>query len=153
MSTSAGSTKLSSTKRITAQPQTEQCPYCERGFGLKAYDRHVEWCKEKALLKQMNNKETVSAAKERLQARIKYKAPCLKQAVKFFSAKNQLNQLNFRFRTKRQTTREKYSGSLSCSGSTNSLNDIGTSLFKQPGSDKKTFSVANSMTSSMTSER
>lgn len=78
MSSSASSTKLSSTKRITAQPQNEQCPYCERCFGIKAYDRHVEWCKEKALLKQMNNKETVSAAKERLQARIKYKAPNLK---------------------------------------------------------------------------
>lgn len=53
--------------------------------------------------------------------------------------------------------REKYSGgSLSCSGSTNSLNDIGLPLFKQKdyNSDKKhSYSMANSMTSSMTSER
>lgn len=69
---------MSSSKRILAPSQNEQCPYCERCFGMKAYDRHVDWCKEKALLKQMNNKETISAAKERLQARIKYKAPCLK---------------------------------------------------------------------------
>lgn len=80
MTTSSATSKMSSSKRVTAQAQSEMCPYCERTFGFKAYDRHVEWCKEKALLKQMssNNKETVSAAKERLQARIKYKAPSLK---------------------------------------------------------------------------
>uniref|UniRef100_A0A336MIL1 CSON001673 protein n=1 Tax=Culicoides sonorensis TaxID=179676 RepID=A0A336MIL1_CULSO len=143
MTSSSANSKSSTIKRVTNQSQSEMCPYCERTFGFKAYDRHVEWCKEKAYLKQMssNNKETVSAAKERLQARIKYKAPCVK--------------------TKRQLTREKYSGgSLSCSGSTNSLNDIGTSLFKQKdyacsvkGDKKNSFSMANSMTSSMTSER
>uniref|UniRef100_A0A336KCQ2 CSON005554 protein n=1 Tax=Culicoides sonorensis TaxID=179676 RepID=A0A336KCQ2_CULSO len=142
MTSSSANSKSSTMKRVTNQSQSEMCPYCERTFGFKAYDRHVEWCKEKAYLKQMssNNKETVSAAKERLQARIKYKAPCVK--------------------TKRQLTREKYSGgSLSCSGSTNSLNDIGTSLFKQKdyacsvkGDKKNSFSMANSMTSSMTSE-
>ncbi|XP_063708206.1 dual specificity protein kinase splB isoform X2 [Culicoides brevitarsis] len=140
ITTSSATSKMSSNaKRVPVQAQSEMCPYCERTFGFKAYDRHVEWCKEKALLKQMssNNKETVSAAKERLQARIKYKAPSLK--------------------TKRQQTREKYSGgSLSCSGSTNSLNDLGIPMFKQKDfgkSDKKnSFSMANSMTSSMTSE-
>lgn len=76
--TGSASSKMSSSRRVTAQPHNEQCPYCERCFGIKAYDRHVEWCKEKALLKTINNKETVSAAKERLQARIKYKAPNLK---------------------------------------------------------------------------
>ncbi|PSN31843.1 hypothetical protein C0J52_13063, partial [Blattella germanica] len=24
----------------------EQCPHCERNFGPKAFDRHIEWCKE-----------------------------------------------------------------------------------------------------------
>lgn len=80
MTTSSATSKMSSTKRITAPAQSEMCPYCERTFGFKAYDRHVDWCKEKAFLKQMSstNKETVSAAKERLQARIKYKAPSVK---------------------------------------------------------------------------
>ncbi|XP_055920953.1 uncharacterized protein LOC129952414 isoform X2 [Eupeodes corollae] len=78
------------TKRIQPPP-AEQCPYCERCFGIKAYDRHVEWCKEKALLASIKNNSSNSqvAAKERLEARIKYKAPCLK--------------------TKRAVNRDKYS--------------------------------------------
>ncbi|XP_055836762.1 uncharacterized protein LOC129905330 isoform X2 [Episyrphus balteatus] len=78
------------TKRIL-QPQAEPCPYCERCFGVKAYDRHVEWCKEKALIASIKQQNTNSqtAAKERLEARIKYRAPCLK--------------------TKRSLNRDKYS--------------------------------------------
>ncbi|XP_058465043.1 putative uncharacterized protein DDB_G0277255 isoform X3 [Malaya genurostris] len=91
-------------KRSLSQ-QNEPCPYCERCFGFKAYDRHVEWCREKALLsKNINNTQTISAAKERLNARIQYKAP--------------------QIRSKRALNREKYSGSLSCGGSTNSLADL-----------------------------
>uniref|UniRef100_A0A2M4CLB3 Uncharacterized protein n=1 Tax=Anopheles darlingi TaxID=43151 RepID=A0A2M4CLB3_ANODA len=72
---------------------------------MKAYDRHVEWCREKALLsKNVNNNQSISAAKERLQARIQYRAPQL--------------------RSKRAFNREKYSGSLSCGGSTNSLAEL-----------------------------
>ncbi|CRL08685.1 CLUMA_CG021347, isoform A [Clunio marinus] len=110
-----GGTPRLSVKRSLVQ-QNEKCPYCERNFGFKAYDRHVEWCKEKSLIKPSPDTATVSAAKERMKTRITYKAPCLK--------------------TKRTTTREKYSNS--CNGSTNSLADFDSHL--------------NSMSSSMTSE-
>ena len=60
-------------------PVQEQCPHCERHFGIKAYDRHVEWCKEKSrFINNQNSTASLNAAKERLQARTKYKAPCLK---------------------------------------------------------------------------
>ncbi|XP_012155890.1 mucin-5AC isoform X2 [Ceratitis capitata] len=78
-------------KRIQPPP-AEQCPHCERCFGPKAYDRHVEWCKEKALqasIKQTSKIEQ-NLAKERLEARTKYRAPCLK--------------------TKRSINRDKYAG-------------------------------------------
>lgn len=60
-------------------PTAEVCPHCERSFGLKAYDRHVEWCKEKSRL-TINAGMTAQQhlAKERLQARTKYKAPNLR---------------------------------------------------------------------------
>ncbi|XP_067626313.1 serine-rich adhesin for platelets isoform X5 [Eurosta solidaginis] len=82
-------------KRIQQSPAAEQCPHCERCFGPKAYDRHVEWCKEKALqasIKQTSKTEQ-NLAKERLEARTKYRAPCLK--------------------TKRSINRDKYAG-LAC---------------------------------------
>lgn len=50
-------------------PDHEQCPYCERHFGKKAFDRHQEWCRE-----QHSRQPPViasSQAKERLEARIK----------------------------------------------------------------------------------
>uniref|UniRef100_A0AAG5D1H5 C2HC/C3H-type domain-containing protein n=1 Tax=Anopheles atroparvus TaxID=41427 RepID=A0AAG5D1H5_ANOAO len=101
---SAVSTPKPALKRSMSQ-QNEPCPYCERCFGMKAYDRHVEWCREKALLsKNAGNNQSISAAKERLQARIQYKAP--------------------QIRSKRALNREKYSGSLSCGGSTNSLAEL-----------------------------
>ena len=43
-----------------------------------AYDRHVEWCKEKSLIKPNPDPRTVSIAKERLKTRVGYKAPNLK---------------------------------------------------------------------------
>ncbi|XP_053690436.1 uncharacterized protein LOC128738957 isoform X2 [Sabethes cyaneus] len=112
-------------KRSLSQ-QNEPCPYCERCFGFKAYDRHVEWCREKALLsKNINNSQTISAAKERLNARIQYKAP--------------------QIRSKRALNREKYSGSLSCGGSTNSLADLDLPLPRHR-------SHLNSMSSSISSD-
>ncbi|KAG5676945.1 hypothetical protein PVAND_006739 [Polypedilum vanderplanki] len=93
-------------KRTTSQPTPEKCPYCERIFGFKAYDRHVEWCKEKSLIKPNPDPKAVSIAKERLKTRISYKAPNLK--------------------TKRGATREKYSNS--CNGSTNSLAEFDSTL-------------------------
>jgi len=66
-------------RRIKA-PACDRCPHCERTFNPKAFDRHVEWCKEKAILnniKSTNSQET-SKAKERLEARKQYKPPNLK---------------------------------------------------------------------------
>lgn len=48
----------------------EQCPYCERFFGPKAYDRHTEWCKEQHI-KLKNNSNVNNEARERLQVRTK----------------------------------------------------------------------------------
>ncbi|XP_017049390.1 nucleolar protein dao-5 isoform X4 [Drosophila ficusphila] len=73
-------------------PPGDPCPHCERTFNPKAFDRHVEWCKEKTMLANMKgaNKQETSKAKERLEARKKYKPPNLK--------------------TKRSVARDKYSG-------------------------------------------
>ncbi|KAH8254490.1 hypothetical protein KR032_010431 [Drosophila birchii] len=81
----------SQSKRIKG-PACDRCPHCERTFNPKAFDRHVEWCKEKAIqanMKSGNSQET-SKAKERLEARKQYKPPNLK--------------------TKRSVARDKYSG-------------------------------------------
>ncbi|XP_061519045.1 probable serine/threonine-protein kinase cdc7 isoform X5 [Anopheles gambiae] len=124
MSTSmpSASTPKPALKRSMSQ-QNEPCPYCERCFGMKAYDRHVEWCREKAILnRNVNNNQSISAAKERLQARIQYKAP--------------------QIRSKRALNREKYSGSLSCSGSTNSLAELDLHMPRH-----------NSMSSSVSSDK
>lgn len=43
-----------------------------------AYDRHVEWCKEKTLIRPSPDVATISAARERMKTRINYKAPNLK---------------------------------------------------------------------------
>lgn len=59
-------------------PTTEKCPHCERSFGLKAFDRHVEWCKEKTRFTNPSMSAQQHLAKERLQARTKYKAPGLR---------------------------------------------------------------------------
>lgn len=55
---------------------TERCPSCDRHFGPKAYDRHVEWCKEKKANQRIQNSPAnVLLAKERLEARTKYIPP------------------------------------------------------------------------------
>lgn len=66
----------------------ERCPSCDRQFGPKAYDRHVEWCKEKKSRIQQSP-VNVLLAKERLEARTKYRVPPLNKP-------------------KRLTTKEKY---------------------------------------------
>ncbi|XP_026281895.1 uro-adherence factor A isoform X2 [Frankliniella occidentalis] len=74
-------------RSVLRPPDHEQCPYCERHFGRKAFDRHQDWCRE-----QHSRQPPVTAsiqAKERLEARIKYRAPPIK--------------------SKRAITREKYS--------------------------------------------
>lgn len=48
----------------------EQCPHCDRSFGPKAYDRHLEWCKEQqARIKPRS--PASQRAKDRVEARTK----------------------------------------------------------------------------------
>lgn len=63
------------------------CPTCNRHFGVKAFDRHVAWCKERVTRAPIS--PATNIAKERLEARMRYRAPSLKN--------------------RRQSTREKYS--------------------------------------------
>lgn len=48
----------------------EKCPHCDRYFGPKAYDRHLEWCKEHSSRIQPKSPASIQA-KERLEARTK----------------------------------------------------------------------------------
>ncbi|XP_046629126.1 uncharacterized protein LOC124309452 isoform X8 [Neodiprion virginianus] len=84
------------------------CPTCNRQFGIKAYDRHVAWCKERAT--RLPVSPATNIAKERLEARINYRAPTL--------------------RNRRLTNREKYSP-----GST--VNISTASKMSPPGSKPK----------------
>lgn len=55
---------------------TDECPYCSRCFGLKAYDRHVEYCKEKYVKRQYEIQPTPKEkieAMERQEIRTKYR--------------------------------------------------------------------------------
>ncbi|KYN06700.1 Succinate dehydrogenase [ubiquinone] flavoprotein subunit, mitochondrial, partial [Cyphomyrmex costatus] len=52
------------------------CPTCNRQFGIKAYDRHVAWCKDRVT--RMPVSPATNLAKERLEARMRYRAPVLK---------------------------------------------------------------------------
>ncbi|XP_076282660.1 uncharacterized protein LOC143210068 [Lasioglossum baleicum] len=81
-----GTTLLSSSAPMRANEQGV-CPTCNRHFGVKAYDRHVAWCKDRIARVQIS--PATNIAKERLEARMKYRAPSLKN--------------------RRQITREKYS--------------------------------------------
>ncbi|XP_055319252.1 uncharacterized protein LOC129576981 isoform X2 [Sitodiplosis mosellana] len=83
-------------------PINEVCPHCSRSFGTRAYDRHVEWCRERIRIAAPTLSAQQHLAKERMQARTKYKAPTL--------------------RSKREKNREKYS---SLSESMNNLSDSG----------------------------
>lgn len=56
----------------------EICLHCGRSFGARAYDRHVEWCREKTKITTPTMSAQQHLAKERMQARIKYKAPTLR---------------------------------------------------------------------------
>lgn len=73
MSTKRGS----STSVVASSPANERCPSCERQFGPKAFDRHVEWCRERRSRIQKSPASLI-VAKERLEARIKYKVPPLR---------------------------------------------------------------------------
>lgn len=54
----------------TKPVDTEECPHCTRNFGPKSYDRHVEFCREKAQRK-FSAPVISQLAKERLEARTK----------------------------------------------------------------------------------
>lgn len=55
---------------VTRPFNQQTCIYCDRSFGLKSYDRHIEWCKEKSA--RIDPKSFVNQeAKERLEARVK----------------------------------------------------------------------------------
>lgn len=96
------------------QSDTERCPSCCRQFGPKAYDRHVEWCKEKKANQRIQNSPAnVLLAKERLEARIKYVPPLNK--------------------TRKTPVREKYSNQSPSPGKTEST----TSLVSQPSIRRK----------------
>lgn len=67
----------SMTKRSLG-PINEICPHCSRSFGSRAYDRHVEWCREKIRIAAPTLSAQQHLAKERMQARTAYKAPTLR---------------------------------------------------------------------------
>ncbi|XP_050311545.1 uncharacterized protein LOC126747093 isoform X2 [Anthonomus grandis grandis] len=90
MPTSPTPKPRSTTSLTVSSSQNERCPSCERHFGPKAFDRHVEWCKERKS-RIHRSPASVQQAKERLEARTKYRAPLNK--------------------TKRTLVREKYSSS------------------------------------------
>lgn len=71
------SAKRSTSSLAPSASANERCPSCDRHFGPKAFDRHVEWCKERKSRIQ-KSPASVLIAKERLEARIKYKVPPLK---------------------------------------------------------------------------
>ncbi|XP_044740672.1 uncharacterized protein LOC123301827 isoform X2 [Chrysoperla carnea] len=64
-------------KMIALASQGEKCPSCGRSFGEKAFERHVEWCKEKNQNRSQPSPASLQMAKERLAARQNYKAPAL----------------------------------------------------------------------------
>lgn len=64
--------------RVKPNPINEVCPHCGRSFGSRAFDRHVDWCAEKSKINQPSLSAQQHLAKERMQARTKYKAPTLR---------------------------------------------------------------------------
>lgn len=67
-----------SMRKQSLGPINEVCQYCGRSFGTRAFDRHVEWCAEKRKITQPTMSAQQHLAKERMQARTKYKAPILR---------------------------------------------------------------------------
>ncbi|XP_054005231.1 uncharacterized protein LOC128890603 [Hylaeus anthracinus] len=93
------------------------CPTCNRHFGIKAYDRHVAWCKERVA--RVTLSPAANIAKERLEARMRYRVPLLKN--------------------RRQMNREKYSP-----GSAVTLNSANkTSPTQTTAKAKETVSAPN----------
>ncbi|KAJ8712362.1 hypothetical protein PYW07_005204 [Mythimna separata] len=58
--------------------ELQKCPHCQRAFGVRAFERHVEWCADKAKIlpaAPAQPPQHIADAKQRLNARTKYKAP------------------------------------------------------------------------------
>lgn len=53
----------------------EQCPTCGRHFGPRAFDRHVAFCRE--VMSRKPKTPAKNPAQQRMEARIKYRAPLL----------------------------------------------------------------------------
>lgn len=64
-----GKRSLRSAVAQTRPANHEKCPHCERNFGPKAFDRHMEWCKEQKA--RIPKSPASIIAKERLEARTK----------------------------------------------------------------------------------
>ena len=65
--------QLIKTVRAARVADHTRCPYCERNFGNKAYDRHTEWCREQQ--SRIPKSPTNLEAKERWEARTKVRTP------------------------------------------------------------------------------
>ncbi|CAK1587018.1 unnamed protein product [Parnassius mnemosyne] len=83
------------TAKVTAKPKTQsvrstitkpmaelqKCPHCARAFGVRAFERHVEWCADKAKILPAAAAQPpphIADAKQRLNARTQYKAPLVR---------------------------------------------------------------------------
>ncbi|XP_073961596.1 uncharacterized protein isoform X6 [Choristoneura fumiferana] len=61
--------------------ELQKCPHCSRAFGVRAFERHVEWCADKAKIlpaAPAHPPQHVADAKQRLNARTQYKAPLVR---------------------------------------------------------------------------
>ncbi|CAH0589008.1 unnamed protein product [Chrysodeixis includens] len=72
--------KAQSVRNAITKPMAElqRCPHCNRAFGVRAFERHVEWCADKAKIlpaAPAQPPQHIADAKQRLNARTQYKAP------------------------------------------------------------------------------
>lgn len=72
--------KPQSVRNAITKPMAElqRCPHCNRAFGVRAFERHVEWCADKAKIlpaAPAQPPQHIADAKQRLNARTQYKAP------------------------------------------------------------------------------
>ncbi|CAG9773894.1 unnamed protein product [Ceutorhynchus assimilis] len=110
--------------RGSTTQNNEKCQTCDRFFGPKAYDRHVEWCKERKLRIQDHLTASAQLARERLEARVNYRVPPLNKS-------------------KRITVREKYSNSQSPEPLPVKTTNSTTNLLSRAPSIRKPKSLVN----------
>ncbi|XP_039756119.1 uncharacterized protein LOC120630871 isoform X3 [Pararge aegeria] len=72
--------KTQSVRKAIMKPAADlqKCPHCSRNFGMRAFERHVEWCADKAKILPAAPQQPpphIADAKQRLNARTQYKAP------------------------------------------------------------------------------